>query len=191
MKIGYARISTDERSLALQRDALTAAGCAEVFADRGVSGIATRRPSLEAALARVVAGDVLIGWKLDRLGCSLRHLIETIRQLGACGAGFASLSERIDTTAASGRLVLHIMGALAEFEHSLIVERVNAGIAAAKKRGKRIGRPRKLTPAQIVHAREVIDGGLQAAAGMAGLLGVDHSTLWRSMRRLEASADGR
>jgi DNA invertase Pin-like site-specific DNA recombinase len=83
------------------------------------------------------------------------------------------------------------MGALAEFERALIVERVNAGIASAKKRGKHVGRPRKLTPEQIVHAREAIDGGLQTPAGMAELLGVDHSTLWRSMRRLEANANGR
>jgi DNA invertase Pin-like site-specific DNA recombinase len=188
MKIGYARISTDEQSLALQRDALAAAGCSEVFEDSGVSGIAVRCSGLEAALARIGSGDVLIVWKLGR---SLPHLIETVRQLGARGAGFASLSESIDTTIAGGKLVFHIMGALAEFEHSLIVERVNAGIAAAKKRGKHVGRPRKLSPEQIAHAREAIEEGLQTLAGMAGLLGVDHSTLWRSMRRLEANSDGR
>lgn len=191
MKVGYARISTDEQSIALQRDALTAAGCSEVFEDVGLSGVAMRRPGLEAALARVEQGDVLVVWKLDRLGRSLPDLIETVRHLGANGAGFASLSESIDTTTAGGKLVFHIMGALAEFERSLIVERVNAGIAAAKKRGKHVGRPRKLTPEQIAHAREAIDQGLQTPAGMAGLLGVDHSTLWRSMRRLEANADGR
>lgn len=191
MKIGYARISTEEQSLALQRDALTAAECAEVFEDRGVSGVAKKRPGLEAALARVDDGDILVVWKLDRLGRSLPHLIETVRQLGARGVGFTSLSEKIDTTTAGGTLIFHVMGALAEFERSLIVERVNAGIAAAKKRGKHMGRPRKLTAEQIAHAREVIDGGLQTPAGMAGLLGVDHSTLWRSMRRLEASANGR
>jgi DNA invertase Pin-like site-specific DNA recombinase len=191
MKIGYARISTDERSLDLQRDELTAAGCAEVFEDRSISGAVTNRPGLDAALARIVSGDVLVVWKLDRLGRSLPHLIETVRQLGARGAGFTSLSESIDTTTAGGTLIFHMMGALAEFERALIVERVNAGIASAKKRGKHVGRPRKLTPEQIAHAREAIDGGLQTPAGMAGLLGVDHSTLWRSMRRLEAKAYGR
>jgi DNA invertase Pin-like site-specific DNA recombinase len=191
MKIGYARISTDEQSLALQRDALTAAGCVEVFEDRGVSGVAKKRPGLDAALARVGNSDVFVVWKLDRLGRSLPHLIETVRQLGGRGAGFTSLSESIDTTTAGGMLIFHMMGALAEFERDLIVQRVNAGIAAAKKRGKHMGRPRKLTPEQIAHAREVIEGGLQTQAGMAGLLGVDHSTLWRSMRRLEAHADGR
>lgn len=183
MKIGYARISTGEQSLDLQRDALRQAGCAEVFEDSGISGIARRRPGLEAALARLTTGDVLVVWKLDRLGRSLPHLIETVKQLGELGAGFASLSENIDTTTAGGKLVFHIMGALAEFERSLIVERVNAGIAAARKRGKHIGRPRKLTPEQIAHAKQVIEGGLQTPASMAGLLGVDHSTLWRSMHR--------
>ena len=182
MKIGYARISTDEQSLDLQRDALHHAGCAEVFEDCGVSGSATQRPGLTAALARITHGDVLVVWKLDRLGRSLPHLIETVRQLGEVDAGFASLSESIDTTTAGGKLVFHIMGALAEFERSLIVERVNAGIAAAKKRGKHDGRPRKLTPEQIAHARDVIEGGKQTCASMAEILGVDHSTLWRAMR---------
>jgi DNA invertase Pin-like site-specific DNA recombinase len=188
MKIGYARISTDEQSLDLQRDALTKAGCAEVFEDCGVSGIALQRPGLEAALKRVGAGDVLTVWKLDRLGRSLPHLIQTVARLGEQGAGFASLSESIDTTTAGGKLVFHIMGALADFERSLIVERVTAGIAAAKKRGKHVGRPRKLTPEQIAHARDAIDSGMQTPAGMAALLGVDHSTLWRAMRAADTLA---
>ncbi|PDS62006.1 invertase [Rhizobium anhuiense] len=183
MKIGYARISTDDQSLDLQRDALTRAGCETVFEDRGISGATTKRSGLDAALARVSAGDVLVVWKLDRLGCSLPHLIEIIQQLGERGVGFASLSESIDTTTAGGKLVFHLMGALAEFERALIVERVNAGIAAAKRRGKHVGRPPKLTPEQITHAREAIDGGLQTPAGMAAVLGVDHSTLWRALRK--------
>ncbi|HXT07619.1 MAG TPA: recombinase family protein [Roseiarcus sp.] len=191
MKIGYARISTEEQSLDLQRDALKRAGCGEIFEDCGVSGATVRRVGLDIALSKVGQGDSLIVWKLDRLGRSLPHLIETVKELGERGAGFASLSESIDTTTAGGTLIFHIMGALAEFERSLIVERVNAGIAAAKKRGKHVGRPRKLTPEQIAHAREVIDGGMQTPAGMAGLLGVDHSTLWRSIRRQEAVPDGR
>ncbi|WP_292530161.1 recombinase family protein [Methylocystis sp.] len=188
MKIGYARISTDEQSLDLQRDALRKAGCMEVFEDRGVSGVATQRPGLEAALKRIGVNDALVVWKLDRLGRSLPHLIETIRELGARGAGFASLSESIDTTTPGGKLVFHIMGALAEFERTLIVERVNAGIAAAKKRGKHVGRPRKLTVEQVAHAREAIEGGLQTRAGMAALLGVDGSTLWRAIRAANDAA---
>ena len=181
MKIGYARISTDEQSLDLQWDVLTGAGCKQVFEDKGILGTASKRPGLDAALAAVGPGDVLMVWKLDRLGRSLPHLIETVRQLGERGAGFASLSEAIDTTI-GGKLILHIFGALAEFERALIVERVNAGMTAAKRRGKHVGRPRKLTAEQVAHAREVIDAGLQTPAGMAALLGVDHTTLWRAMR---------
>lgn len=182
MKIGYARISTDDQSLDLQRDALTRAGCETVFEDCGVSGTTTKRTGLDSALARLGQGDVLVVWKLDRLGRSLPHLIEIIRQLGEQGAGFASLSENIDTTTAGGKLVFHLMGALAEFERTLIVERVNAGIAAAKRRGKHVGRPRKLTPEQISHAREAIENGMQTPSGMAAVLGVDHTTLWRALR---------
>lgn len=184
MNIGYARVSTDEQSLDLQRDALMRAGCVDVFEDRGVSGIVTSRPGLEKALARLGTGDVLTVWKLDRLGRSLPHLIDTVRQIGEHGAGFASLSEAIDTTTAGGKLVFHIMGALAEFERSLIVQRVTAGLSAAKKRGKHVGRPRKLSREQVAHAREAIDGGMQTMAGMAELLGVDHSTLWRALRAM-------
>lgn len=182
MRIGYARISTDDQSLALQRDALITAGCAVVHEDQ-VSGMATKRPGLTAALAATSKGDVLVVWKLDRLGRSLPHLIDTVRHLGDRGAGFASLSESIDTTTAGGKLVFHIMGALAEFERSLIVERVNAGIAAARKRGKHLGRPRKLSADQVAHARAAIDGGLQTMAGMSELLGVDNATLWRALQR--------
>lgn len=190
MKIGYAHISTDEQSLAPQRDALTAAGCAEVFEYRGVSGTGRKRPALDAALAHIGSRDILVVWKLDRLGRLLPHLIGTVRRLGARGIGFTSLSGSINTTTAGGTLIFQMMGALAEFERALIVERLNAGIAASKKCRKHIGRPYKLTPDQTAHVREVIDGGLQTPSGMAGLLGVDHSTLWRSMRRLEASANG-
>lgn len=186
MKYGYARISTDDQSLDLQRDALTRAGCVELFEDR-VTGAAVRRPGLDAALARLGPGDVLVVWKLDRLGRSLPHLIETVRQLGERGAGFASLSENIDTTTPGGKLVFHIMGALAEFERSLIVERVTAGIDAAKRRGKHVGRPRKLTPDQIAHARAVIEAGVQTPAAMASLLNVDKSTLWRAMQARTAT----
>jgi DNA invertase Pin-like site-specific DNA recombinase len=136
MKVGYARISTDEQSLAPQREALTAAGCAEVFKDRDVSGMARNRLGLDAALARIGDGDVFGVWKLNWLGRSLPHLIQTVRELGERGAGFTSLSECIDTTTAGGKLIFHMMGALAELERALIVEQVNSGITSAKKRGK-------------------------------------------------------
>lgn len=190
MKFGYARISTDEQSLAVQHDALMAAGCADVFEGRELSGVTTNRRGLDPAFARIGDGYVLVVWKLDRLGWSLPHLIETVRELGVRGADFTSLSESIDTTTTGGTLIFLTMGALAELERALTVEWVNAGIASTKNRGKHVGRPCKLTPKRIVHAREAIDGGVQTPAGMAELLGVDRSTLWRSIRRLEPNAYG-
>lgn len=132
MKIGYARVSTDDQHLDLQRAALKAAGCERVFEDQGLSGVAITRPGLESALAAVGEGDVLVVWKLDRLGRSLASLIGLIDDLGKQGAGFQSLSEHIDTTTAGGRLIFHVMGALAEFERSLIWERTKAGMQTAK-----------------------------------------------------------
>lgn len=121
MRIGYARVSTTEQTIALQRDALKQAGCEKVFADRGVSGNSTSRPGLNRAMMAVQRGDTLVVWKLDRLGRSLSHLVQTVAELGQRGVGFQSLSDPIDTTNAGGRLVLHMMAALAEFERSLIV----------------------------------------------------------------------
>ena len=125
MFFGYARVSTADQDLALQRDALTAAGCERIFTDT-MTGTSTERPGLTKALAALSAGDTLIVWKLDRLGRSLAHLVQLIAELGGRGIGFRSLSDPIDTESAGGRLVLHIMGALAEFERSLIVERTQA-----------------------------------------------------------------
>ncbi len=183
MKIGYARVSTDDQNLDLQRDALRAAGCNEIYEDQGVSGTIERRPGLIAALAALGAGDVLVTWRLDRLGRSLPHLIGLVAELQTKGSEFQSLTEAIDTTSAGGKLVFHIMGALAEFERSLIVERTNAGIQAAKRRGQILGRRRKLTPAQIAHARESIESGRETASSMASLFKVERSTLWRALNR--------
>src|SRR5690606_32240858 len=122
-----------------------------------VSGSSARRPGLDRALAALREGDQLIVWRLDRLGRSLPHLIEVIAAIGEKGAGFKSLTESIDTGTAGGRLVFHMMGALAEFERTLIVERTTAGLAAARKRGVKVGRPSALTPSQVKHARTLID----------------------------------
>ena len=178
MKIGYARVSTDEQNLDLQRSALEAAGCERVFEDRGISGAESSRPGLAAALG---PGDVLAVWKLDRLGRSLGQLIVMIDGIGKAGAGFQSLSEAIDTTTAGGRLIFHVMGALAEFERSLIGERTKAGMQAAKRRGKPIGRPRKLTAHQLARARALIEAGEETRSGVAELFGVDVATLRRAM----------
>ncbi|MDR6502156.1 DNA invertase Pin-like site-specific DNA recombinase [Burkholderia ambifaria] len=148
MKMGYARVSTEEQNLALQQDALLRAGCTKLFTDRGVSGTGFSRPGLDRALARLSAGDTLVVWRLDRLGRSLSKLIDLIAWLGRHGIGFVSLSESIDTTSAGGLLMFHMMAALSEFEHHLISERTRAGILAARARGRTIGRKPSLTDAQ-------------------------------------------
>src|SRR3954469_16767547 len=152
MLIGYARISTLDQTLALQQDALTAAGCEQVYTDT-VSGSVTERPGLTQALSHLRAGDTLVVWRLDRLWRSLAHLIETIRELEGRGVYFKSLQEQLDTGTSGGKLVFHVFGALAEFERDLIRERTKAGLAAARARGRVGGRPRKLSPKQVQHLR--------------------------------------
>ena len=181
MKVGYARVSTEEQNLSLQKQALRAAGCKVIIEDQGVSGAATIRPGLSDALTKLKKGDVLVVWRLDRLGRSLAHLIEIIDGLGKAGVGFASLTESIDTTTSSGRLVFHMMGALAEFERGLIGERTRAGMKAAKRRGKHVGRPSKLTRQQIQHARELIASGKESRGAVAELFSVDVRTLRRAL----------
>jgi DNA invertase Pin-like site-specific DNA recombinase len=181
MKIGYARVSTDEQNSSLQLQALQAAGCASIVEDHGLSGAQTARPGLDQVLNRLQAGDVLVVWRLDRLSRSLVHLIELIDRIGRSRAGFMSLTEAIDTTTAGGRLVFHIMGALAEFERGLISERTRAGMKAAQRRGKHIGRPRKLTVAQVEHARDLIASRKASRGEVAELFAVDVKTLRRAL----------
>jgi len=144
MLIGYARVSTNDQTLDLQKDALTKAGCGKIFTDT-VSGSTTERKGLDQALTQLRAGDTLTVWRLDRLGRSLPHLIETITSLEKEGIGFKSLTENIDTTTSGGKLIFHIFGALAEFERNLVRERTVAGLEAARARGRLGGRP-KLDP---------------------------------------------
>lgn len=186
MLIGYARVSTDEQNLGMQLDALRAAGCGKVFCDEGISGAETDRLELNNALRALSAGDVLVVWKLDRLGRSLAHLIQVITLLDAEATGFRSLSEAIDTTTASGRLLFHIMGAIAEFERSLISERTRAGMAAAKARGQHLGRERKLTDEDAAWAKRTIALGRMAPHEVARTLCVSMPTLYRALRRSEA-----
>ncbi len=180
MKYGYARVSTVDQNANLQKDALRAAGCMKVVTEQ-ISGASAKRPKLDKLLASLTAGDVITVWRLDRLGRSLPHLIEVVSDLEAKGAHFQSLTEGIDTTTAQGRLTFHLMGALAEFERSLIIERTQAGLKAAQKRGVRIGRPPALKPAQIKHAKKLIDGGERPSA-VAASLNVDRSTLYRAIK---------
>lgn len=182
MKIGYARVSTADQNASSQRDALKAAGCEKVVTDQ-VSGASAKRPKLDKLLSGLQADDVLTVWRLDRLGRSLPHLIEVVRDLEAKNAHLHSLTEGIDTTTAQGRLTFHLMGALAEFERSLIVERTQAGLKAARKRGVRVGRPPALTAAQVKHARKLIDTG-ERPSNVATSLGVNRSTLYRALRTL-------
>ena len=140
MLIGYARVSTVDQNLALQRDALTEAGCTKIFTEH-MSGAVTERPALHDALEFARSGDTLIVWKLDRLARSMKQLIETVETLRLRGIGFRSQTEALDTTTAQGRLVFHMFGALAEFERSLIRERTQAGLAAARRAGRTGGTP--------------------------------------------------
>lgn len=141
MLIGYARISIADQNLHLQKDALKAAGCVQICEDTA-SGAKASRPGLEKALGMLREGDTLVVWKLDRLGRSLKHLIESVQALDSRGVGFKSLQDNIDTTTPGGKLLFHILGSLAEFERDLIRERTNAGLAAARARGRMGGRPR-------------------------------------------------
>ena len=181
MKIGYARCSTDEQNLDLQIDALKAVGCEKIYQDEGVSGAQIEREGLDRLLAEIGDGDTLTVWKLDRLGRSLSFLIDFMDRCGQQGIGFHSLTDGIDTSTTGGKLVFHIMGALAEFERSLIVERTKAGMTAAKKRGKHVGRPRSLTDEQIQHAKKAVETG-ESVSGMASVLGVDRKTLSRALK---------
>lgn len=147
MRIGYARVSTHEQNLDLQKDALEKAGCKKIFVDK-VGGVAANRPGIDEALSHLREGDTLVVWRLDRLGRSLKHLIEMISRLEDMKVGFQSLQESVDTTSSGGKLVFHIFGALAEFERSLILERTKAGLAAARARGKKGGRPKALNEKQ-------------------------------------------
>lgn len=158
-EIGYARVSTADQDPALQLDALAKAGCERVFQDKASGGKADR-PGLTAALAFVREGDILMVWKLDRLGRSLPHLIETVNALETRGVGFRSLTEAIDTTTSGGRLIFHIFGALGQFERDLIRERTRAGLDAASARGRRGGRKPVVTEEKLRRARTLITQGL-------------------------------
>ncbi len=177
--IGYARVSTFEQILDLQRDALTAAKCDRIFTDT-MSGSRSDRPGLEQALDYLREGDVLVVWRLDRLGRSLKYLIEVITNLNEKGIGFKSLTEQIDTTTSGGKLIFHVFGALAEFERDIIRERTQAGLASARARGRMGGRPKKLdTPAKIAMAKALYADENHSIAEICASVGVSRATLYR------------
>src|SRR3954453_7941170 len=181
MMIGYARVSTTDRTLDLQLDALQKAGCAKIFTDTA-SGAKAERKGLDEAISYVRAGDTLAVWRLDRLGRSLQHLIETIGELDARNIGFKSLTENIDTTTSGGKLIFHIFGALAEFERNLIRERTSAGLQAARERGRKGGRPKSLSGNKVAMARQLYADKSNSVEDICKTLGISRTTLWRYVK---------
>jgi DNA invertase Pin-like site-specific DNA recombinase len=181
MLVGYARISTVDQDLGLQRDALQAAGCEKIFTDVA-SGGAIARDGLSDALAHLRAGDTLVVWRLDRLGRSLKHLIETVTALQTRGSGFRSIIEGIETETSGGRLVFHLFACLAEFEREVIRDRTRAGLAAARSRGRRGGRPALMDEKKIATARRMHADPATRPADIARLLGVSRATLYRALK---------
>jgi len=180
--LGYARVSTTDQDAQLQHDALTAAGCYRIFTDTA-SGALQSRPELDKLLDQLRPGDTLVVWRLDRLGRSIRHLIDQLSELEDRGIEFRSLQESIDTTSPGGRLVFHIFASLAEFERDLIRERTNAGLAAARARGRVGGRPPSLTGDKLATAKKLYDQQDLTVAQIGDILGVSRSTIYRALRR--------
>jgi DNA invertase Pin-like site-specific DNA recombinase len=180
MKIGYARVSTEDQTAALQLAALKRAKCRKIFKDEGLSGSTAQRPALRRCLKKLEHADTLTVWKLDRLARSVRDLIAIMEDLNRRGVHFRSLTEDINTATPGGKLVFHIFAAIAEFERSIILERTRAGIHAAQQRGVKFGRKPKLTAHQIRHARTLINQG-EAPQSVASLLGVSRATVYRAL----------
>jgi DNA invertase Pin-like site-specific DNA recombinase len=184
MLIGYARISTHDQTLSLQKDALERAGCEKIFTDT-VSGTKAERKGLTEALSHLREGDTLVVWRLDRLGRSLRHLIDTVTELNARGVEFKSLQENIDTTTSGGKLVFHIFGALAEFEREIIKERTRAGLTSARSRGKVGGRPKALTAKEMQILRNMASDKSLTVSDICKTLGIGRTTFYRYVKAVE------
>jgi DNA invertase Pin-like site-specific DNA recombinase len=180
MFIGYARVSTADQTLDLQKDALEKAGCTKIFTDTA-SGAKAERTGLDEVLNYVRSGDTLVVWRLDRLGRSLTHLIATITGLSDQHIGFKSVTENIDTTSSGGKLVFHIFGALAEFERDIIRERTQAGLTAARARGRKGGRPKALTPKKAQQLRTLYNDKTNTIDEICRTLNISRATLYRYM----------
>lgn len=180
MLLGYARVSTPDQNLDLQRDALAGAGCDKLFEDTA-SGASRRLISRDELLEYARPDDVVVVWRLDRLGRSLRDLVDVVTSLGDRGVGLRSPGEAIDTTTPAGNLTFHVFAALAEFEAALVRERTRAGLAAARERGRRLGRPPALTAAQVEIARTLMTNPKLSARQVAAQLRVHRATLYRSL----------
>lgn len=181
MLIGYARVSTTDQNLDLQQDALKAANCERIHTDTA-SGAKTERPGLNKALAECRTGDTLVVWKLDRLGRSLPHLVETVRELVSRGVGFKSLQENIDTTTSGGKLIFHIFASLAEFERDIIRERTNAGLAAARARGRKGGRPKGVDERKRKAALALKNDPSRSVREICDILGISRNTYYKYIR---------
>lgn len=180
LRFGYVRVSTLDQNEDLQQDALKAAGCDRIYVDH-VSGKLERRPGLDQMLDQLRTGDAVVVWRLDRLGRSLRHLIDVVAELDRRGVGLTSLTEALDTSSPGGKLVFHVFGAMAEFERDLIRERTSAGLVAARARGRFGGRPTVWTPEKLRTARSLYAGGEHDVASIARLLGVSRASVYRGL----------
>ena len=177
MLIGYARVSTTDQNLTLQHEALSKAGCEKIFDDT-ISGTTVDRPGLAKALEQVRAGDTLVVWKLDRLGRTVKNLIDFTEQLHTDGVGFRSLTDQIDTTTPAGRFFFNIMASLAQMERELTIERTQAGLAATRAKGHLPGRKRLMTDSKIASAKKLLANGTPPA-DVAKDLGISIPTLYR------------
>jgi len=181
MKIGYARVSTADQHLRMQEDALKSAGCEEIYTDV-ISGVKSQRPGLDQALNYAREGDIIVVWKLDRLGRSIQHLIQTITSLIEKKIGFKSLQENIDTSTSGGKLIFHIFSALAEFERDLIQERTQAGLKAARARGKMGGRPPLLDTRQINRMIEMYDEQKNTVAEICKIYNISRPSFYNYLK---------
>ena len=179
---GYARVSTGEQDARLQHDALKNAGCYRIFTDTA-SGSLESRPELNKLLDQLRPGDTLVVWRLDRLGRSIRHLIDQMADLQDRGVAFRSLQENIDTSSSGGKLIFHIFASLAEFERDLVRERTHAGLQAARARGKVGGRPRLLSGDKLRTAQKLYEQQEMTVAQIGEVLGVSRSTVYRALRK--------
>ena len=182
MKIGYARVSTPDQDMALQLDALKNAGCEKIYNDVA-SGVKAERPGFNKAIENLRKGDALVVWRLDRLGRSLRHLLDIVKDMEDRGAGFVSLQEGFDTTSNGGKLIFHIFGALADFERELIRERTKAGLGAARARGRVGGRKEKLNAKQIKTLRKMYDSQKHSISEIGKTFGVSRPTVYRYLNQ--------
>jgi DNA invertase Pin-like site-specific DNA recombinase len=184
-RIGYARVSTDDQSLALQLDALAMAKCSQVYKE-AASGKTADRIELSYCLKALRAGDTLVVWRLDRLGRSLSDLVKIIADLEHRGVHFESITERIETSSATGKLMFHVFAALAEFERNLIRERTNAGLAAARARGRKGGRSPKLSGKEVDQLRALYQSMAVPVGDLANRFGISRTTLYKHVGATQA-----